>query len=147
MSSSIIFEGDVQIHLYGQNALIPVYLRDQVLASIIGVEGSELIVNEHRYETIEAIRNSSSNHYPDGFLKAFNQPAWAEIYYDPDKHGLEIDLYEASTETNMPILWMGTLENNSMPAYQVEWEILKTINESSTAFCALVKTQPVMVTT
>jgi hypothetical protein len=144
MTSSLVFEGDVQVHLYGQNALIPMYLRDQVLASIIGIEGSGLIVNDHRYETNEAVRTSSSNCYPDGFLKAFNRPAWAEIYYNPDTHGLEIDLYESSTEIHMPILWMGILENNLMPAYEVEWEILKTIDESNTAFCALVKTQPVM---
>jgi hypothetical protein len=146
MTSRLVFEGDVQVHLYGQNALIPIYVRDQELSSIIGMEGSELIVNEHRYETIEAVQNSSADGYPDGFLKAFNRAAWAEIYYDSDKHGLEIDLYESSTDLHMPILWMGILENNLMPAYEVEWEILKTIDESNTAFCALVKTQPVMVT-
>ncbi len=146
MTSSIIFEGDVQVHLYGQNALIPVYLHDQLLASVIGVESSELIVNEHRYETIQAIKNSLPNCYPDGFLKAFNQPARVEIRYEPKKHGLNVDLYETLAETDMPILWMGVLENNLMPAYEVEWEIFKPVDENNTAFCALVKTQPIPVT-
>jgi len=146
ISNYIIFDGDAQIHLYGQNALIPVYLHDQLLKSVIGVEGSELIVNEHRYETIQTIKNSLSNFYPNGFLEAFNQPARVEIRYEPNKHGLEIDLYETSTEMDMPILWMGILENNLMPAYEVEWEILKSVDENNTAFCALVKTQPVSLT-
>jgi len=148
MTSNIIFEGDVQVQLYGQNALIPVYLHDQLLASVIGVEGSELIVNEHRYETIQAMKNSLPNCYPDGFLEAFNQPARVEIRYEPNKDSLNIDLYETSTEIDMdiPILWMGVLENNLMPGYEVEWEILKPVDENNTAFCALVKTQPVLLT-
>ena len=145
MTTNIIFEGDVQVHLYGKNALIPIYLHDELLASVIGVEESKLLVNDHRYEPIQTIRSSSSNCYPNDFLKAFNQPAQAEIRYDPEKDSLEIDLYETSTETDMPILWMGVLENNLMPSYEVEWEILKPVDENNTAFCALVKTQPVLM--
>ena len=143
MTSNLIFEGDVQVHLYGQNALIPVYLHDQLFMSVIGIEGSQLIVNDHRYETIQALKNSLPNCYPDGFLKAFNRPARVEIRYEPDKEGLNVDLYEAPAEMDMPILWMGVLENNLMPNYEVEWEILKPVDENNTAFCALVKTQSI----
>ena len=146
MTSSLIFEGNVEVSLYGQNALIPVSLNDELLASVVGIEGSELTVNEHRSKTIQTIRNSSSGCYPDSFLQAFNQAAWAAIYYDPDRHGLGIDLFETSAKSEMPVLWMGTLENNLTRAYEVEWEIYKPIDENNTAFCALLKTQPVTAT-
>jgi hypothetical protein len=146
MSSSLIFDGDVQVYLYGQNALIPTSLTDQALAMVIGIETSDLIVNEHRYKIIQLIKNTSPDSYPDGFLQSFNRPARVEIQYEPNQKGLKIDLYdiETVTEDNIPILWMGVLENNRMPNYEVEWEVLKSIDGNNAAFCALVKTLPVL---
>jgi hypothetical protein len=144
MASSLIFEGNVQVHLYGQNALIPSSLHDQLLTAVIGAEGSELIVNEHRTRTIQAIKSALPNGYPDGFLGAFNEQAWAEIFYEPNRKALSIDLYDTSNEVNIPILWMGVLKDNLMPNYEVEWEVLKPVDDSNTAFCALLRTQPVL---
>jgi hypothetical protein len=146
MSSSLIFAGNVQVHLFGKNALIPISLDDQLLVSVIGFEESELLVNEQRDQTIRAIKSSLLDGYPHNFLQAFNQQARTEIYYEPNRDSLDIRLYEeeASIDVDIPILWMGVLENNLMPSYEVEWEVLKPIDENNTAFCALVKTQSIL---
>lgn len=142
--SNIIFQGNVQVQLYGHNALAPLSLQDQVLTCAIGAESSELIITEHRNETIQIIKRASPN-YPHKFIEVFNKLAWVEIRYTPHNKKLEIDLFEASKEImETPILWMGMLGNNLMPAYEVEWEVLKTVDENNIAFCALVKTQPVL---
>jgi hypothetical protein len=144
MASDLIFQGNTRIHLYGRNALIPISLTNQVLTMVIGTETSDLTVNEHRYSIIQVIKKSHPDCYPNGFLQAFNQPAHIEISYKASKESLQIDLYDKETyaEDNQLILWMGVLDDNLMPNYEVEWEVLKPIDRTRTAVCALVKTLP-----
>jgi hypothetical protein len=134
----LIFQGDVKISLFGQNALLPLSICDEVLTSVLGSEDSNFFINEHRQNTIQMLRNLSTNEGLDGFPRVFNQSAWAEIRYTPDTQGLEIDLYDATHETRAPILWMGVLNDNIMPAYKTNWEIFKSLDENNTAFCAFV---------
>lgn len=146
MASDLIFRGNARVHLYGRNALIPTSLTNQILALSIGIETSDLIVNEHRYNIIQLIKSTPPDCYPNGFLRAFNRSAQVEIWYETSKESLKIDLYDIGSfvEENESILWLGVLEDNFMPNYEVEWEVLRPIDENNTAFCALVKTLPVM---
>ena len=146
MASDLIFQGNARVHLYGRNALIPTSLTNQVLTMVIGAETSDLTVYEHRYSIIQLIKNTPPGCYPNGFLQIFNQPAHIEISFEVIKESLQVDLYDIETfaEDNQLILWMGVLEDNLMPNYEVEWEVLKPIDRTSTAVCALVKTLPVI---
>ena len=141
MKQHIIFQGDAQILLYGNNALVPLSLSKQSLISAIGFENSELIVNEHREHTIQSLENTSNSHIPDNFTEIFNRPARVEVSYIPNNHSLTINLFKALGDTNLPILWMGVLENNVMPAYEIDWEIFKPVDENNMAFCALISNQ------
>lgn len=142
--SNLIFLGNAQVQLFGRNALIPLSLQYQSLTCSIGAENTELRITEHRKGTIEALISAAPN-YPENFLEVFNTPARVEIRYTPLNEKVEIDLFDVSDgTTEIPILWFGVLEDNLMPGYEVEWEVLKSVDENNTAFCALVKTHSII---
>ena len=138
---SVLFEGTARVYLQGRNALLPLTStenNDQI-QYFIGNESTNLVIRDHRNSTIqeayEAIRLRNQN----GFAKLFNQYAIIKINYDENNNHMEIDLLEeAPPLINGPVLWMGILENNVMPGYDVEWEVFKPIDENNTAFIAFI---------
>ena len=142
MADQIIYSGHVQIYLQGKNALVPLTLNDDQLTCAIGSDKTDLIVHDHREKPIQVVQQAMPGTYPLGFANAFNQSAWAEVRYTPIEDGLDIRLFEPTESKETPILWMGILDRNTMPAYMVEWEIFKLLNDQGIAFCALILAQP-----
>ena len=138
----IIYQGTVRVYLQGKNALMPISLEASTNGNIsyyIGNKSTDLVLSDHRPETVAEARQILRTSYQNGFAKHFNQHAQAEIRYDESTERIKIDLHSISAEPEeCPVLWMGTLEDNMMPGYQVEWEIFRELGPTETAFVALI---------
>jgi hypothetical protein len=141
MDNDLIFQGSVAIYLQGDNALEPTA---HPLANeahyFIGSEQTNLLVHDFRHEPIQAAQNALAGEDVRGFANIFNQPAWAVIRYQEQEESLDIELHEVTEGELAPILWLGILEHNEMPANPIIWEVLKPIGRMRTAFAALVPT-------
>jgi hypothetical protein len=138
----IIYQGNVRVYLQGRNALtliLPETPSSGYISYYIGDTNTNFVLCDHRPETVAEARQVLQTQYQNGFAKHFNQYAKAEIRYDEDVRHMKIDLHTIETQPEKcPVLWMGILENNLMPGFQVEWEIFKPIDESNTAFVAFI---------
>jgi hypothetical protein len=135
-----IFQGNVRIYLQGENALCPMITNAQEAHYRIGQENTEFIIHDYRREPVLAAQKAISTQYQNGFSNTFNQQSWAEVRYEPTGQKIEIDLrepVEATTEKT-PLLWFGVLDDNRMPAYEVDWEVFKPLT-GGTAFVSLVR--------
>jgi hypothetical protein len=135
----LIFDGNVSLYLYGNGALKPIgAIANNISSYYIGGVQSNLIIHDHRPEVVSAAQLVLGGHVEINFADVFNQDARAEIRYQVESDAMEIDLYEGSSGVQLPILWIGVLDNNRMPAYKVEWEVFKALEPNRTAFAALV---------
>jgi len=139
----ILYKGAADIYLQGQNALFPVIdttNKSQEIRYYIGDASTEFSIRDFRKKPVveanEAIRLS----YQNGFAKTFNQQAWVEIRYEPSSEKIEIELSDLSelSKDKLPLLWMGVLDDNTMPAYEVDWEVFKPL-AGSTAFVSFIR--------
>ena len=134
-----IFQGNVRVYLQGKNALCPIIANGQEVHYHIGQKSTDLIIYDHRKEPIIAAQEAISTHYQNGFSNTFNQQAWADIFYEQTNEKLEIVLRDPHEriDPRSPILWLGVLEDNIMPDYEVEWEVFKPLDSGQTAFVSL----------
>jgi hypothetical protein len=138
-NKQIIFDGNVSLCLYGKGALMSTGNSTEDKSSYyIGGIQSNLIIHDHRPEVVSASQLVLDGHSEINFANIFNQEARAQIRFEDENDAMEIDLFEGSSGARLPILWVGVLENNRMPAYKVEWEIFKALEPNRTAFAALV---------
>jgi hypothetical protein len=139
MTGKYIFQGNVRVYLEGQNALCPTVTTDQEMHYHIGQENTELIIRDYRAKPILAAQKAISTQYQNGFSNTFNEQAWAEICYEQADEKLEIVLRDPDkkTDARSPLLWLGVLEDNIMPDYDVEWEVFKSLDNGQTAFVSL----------
>ncbi len=136
-----LFEGPVRVYLQGQNALclkVPSLL-DQGVLYHIGQENTELSIHDFRSQPVKSAKEAIIKQYQNGFASTFNQHAWAQIRYDHSTEKIEIDLRDLHEPSNSeyPLLWLGILEDNIMPDYDVEWEVFKPLDSGQTAFVSL----------
>lgn len=140
--SDVFFQGNVQIHLQGNEALLPVEtLQKNRITYYIGDQDTALLVRDYRQAPIHAAHLAISGKDGKDFARIFNQPAYAKICIsgENEEENIEIDLLPASDEKNMPVLWMGILNEPQIPAYKVDWEFLKPLDEDKVAFAILVR--------
>jgi len=140
---NVLYRGNVQIHLQGQRALLPVasQAEDQV-AYFIGSKKSKLLIRDFREEPILAAQRAPAGIEAAEFAVAFNQPAYAEVSVaangsEPEK--VEINLRPAEKEEDFPVLWLGVKNDMLMPMLDIEWEILRPISSRKIAFTAMVR--------
>jgi hypothetical protein len=134
----VIFQGNVNLYLQGDSALLPLVLEDSQMISVIGAEDTDIVLRDYRKKPIQAAKKLREGFQNINFAKAFNQPGWAEVRYDGYNECLEIDIYEDRSPVKFPILWMGVIENGLLPAYKVMWEVYKPLPNNRTAFAALI---------
>lgn len=142
-NENLLYQGDVQIHLQGQHALLPIEpdRRDQV-ACFIGSKKSKLLIRDFREEAILAAQRAPSGIEGAEFAVAFNQPAYVEVAIakngsEPEK--VEINLRPANDSDDIPVLWLGVKNDLLMPMLDIEWEILRPITSKKVAFTAMVR--------
>lgn len=136
---TIVYQGQAQIYLQGQNALLatPPETADE-MRYFIGGEQTNLVIRDFRPKVILEAHEAIRRQYQNGFAKVFSQRAYVEVRYDSEKESMEIQLYDSDNQgSRVPTLWAGVLENNTMPGYQVDWEIFKKVSKEQTAFVAM----------
>ncbi len=138
-----LYRGNVQIHLQGQNALLPIHSnREDQITCFIGSRKSKLIIRDFREEPILAAHHAPSGIEGSEFAVAFNQPAYAEVSVtekgsEPEK--VEINLRTAEKNDDFPVLWLGVKNDLLMPMLDIEWEIMRPISVEKVAFTAMVR--------
>lgn len=137
------FQGDVQIYLQGQNALIPFgeICKDQ-MTYFIGSKRSGIIIRDFRQNPILAAQRALSGLDGTEFADIFNQPAYAEIFFSDEINKIEIieiNLYPTTKKGDFPVLWIGVIDDLLMPILDTEWELLRPISSKKVAFAAMVE--------
>jgi hypothetical protein len=138
-----LYQGNVQIHLQGQRALLPIDSnREDQVTYFIGSKKSKLLIRDFREEPILAAHRAPAGIEGAEFAVAFNQPAYAEVSVvengsEPEK--VEINLRPAKDNDDIPVLWMGVKNDLLMPMLDIEWEILRPISAKKIAFTAMVR--------
>ena len=142
-TANYLYRGNVQIHLQGPHALLPVHTdREDQITCFIGSRKSKLIIRDHRQQPVRAARNTPSGLEGSEFAKAFNQPAYAEVTViekDSETQKIEINLRATKKDKNYPVLWLGVKNDSLMPMLDIEWEIMRPISVEKVAFTAMVR--------
>ena len=125
------------MYLEGKKALLPLIVDSPDAHSyFIGSKKTKLIIKDYRRDPNLAAQQVLSGNKELDFADVFNKPAWVEVHEVDDY--LEIRLYEVLTQGDFPILWLGVNRDGKMPVHKLEWEILRPVRKSVTAFAALV---------
>jgi hypothetical protein len=140
---SVLYRGNVQIYLQGENALLPVdSTRGDQAAYFIGSKKSRLLIRDFRKKPIRLAHRASSGIEGAEFADAFNQPAYAEVSIADKGNGaekIEINLRPTKEHEDFPVLWLGVKNDMLMPMLDIEWEILRPISSKKIAFTAMVR--------
>ena len=136
-----LYRGNVQIHLQGQNALLPIRSQHgDHIACFIGSRKSQLIIRDFRQEPVLAAQYTPAGIEGSEFAQAFNQPAYAEVSLaEKEPQKVEISLHSAEGQDDCPVLWLGVKNDLLMPMLDIEWEIMRPINADKVAFTAMVR--------
>lgn len=136
-----LYRGNVQIHLQGQNALLPIRSQhEDHIVCFIGSRQSKLIIRDFRQEPVLAAQHTPAGIEGSEFAEAFNQPAYAEVSLaEKEPQKVEISLHTAETHDDFPVLWLGVKNDLLMPMLDIEWEIMRPINAEKVAFTAMVR--------
>jgi hypothetical protein len=136
-----LYRGNVQIHLQGQNALLPIRSnREDHIICFIGSKKSKLIIRDYREEPVLAAHQTPSGIDGSEFAMAFNQPAYAEVSLaEKEPQKVEINLRAAKNDDDFPVLWLGVKDDALMPMLDIEWEIMRPISMEQVAFTAMVR--------
>jgi len=137
----ILFKGTAQIYLQGKNALCPFegQKSSNTMYYYIGQENTNFLIHDFRTKPVIAAKNVLKTNYQNGFADTFNQPSWVEIKYEHSSRKVEIELHDTEENIGLPLLWLGILEDNIMPSYEVEWEVFNSLDTGQTAFVSLIR--------
>jgi hypothetical protein len=142
-NKTILFRGNVQVELQGQNALIPVgEITPNKMTYYVGSKRSKILVMDYRQNPILAAQQVLSGLDGEIFADIFNQTAYIEIMgadHAPDFEEIEIHLYPISQNGEFPVFWFGIIDDLKMPNVDAEWEILRPISLKKIAFATLIK--------
>jgi hypothetical protein len=143
LNDNVLYRGNVQIHLQGQRALLPIDSnREDQVTCFIGSRKSKLLIRDFREEPILAAQRAPAGLEAAEFAVAFNQPAYAEVSVTPngsEPEKVEINLRPAEDSEDIPVLWLGVKNDLLMPMLDIEWEILRPISSKKIAFTAMVR--------
>ena len=140
---NFLYRGNVQIHLQGQNALLPINVnREDQVTCFIGSKKSRLLIRDFREEPVLAVHRAPAGVKGSEFAVAFNQPAYAEVSVtsrEADSDKIEIHLRPVNQNEDLPVLWLGVKNDSLMPMLDIEWEIMRPISVEKVAFTAMVR--------
>ena len=143
LNENVLYRGNVQIHLQGPRALLPVdSTYEGQIAYFIGSKKSKLLIRDFREEPILAAQRNPAGIEGVDFTVAFNQPAYAEVAMEAlgeEPERVEIHLRPAKDNDDIPVLWLGVKNDLLMPMLDIEWEIMRPISSKKIAFTAMVR--------
>jgi hypothetical protein len=133
-----IFQGNTNVYLQGMKALKALQVSPTERVSFaIGTERSNIFVKDVRKNTLSAVEQILSGNDTIDFADIFNMPAWVEILERND--AIQIDMSECPSQGDFPTLWLGVIRNGRMPVHNVSWEVLKPVENNTTAFAAIAR--------
>ncbi len=142
-NENVLYRGNVQIHLQGPRALLPVESnQENEIAYFIGSKKSKLLIRDFREKPIHAAQSGPLGIDGADFTVAFNQPAYAEVAMEAlgeEPERVEIHLRPAEENKDSPVLWLGVKNDALMPMLDIEWEIMRPIGSKKIAFTAMVR--------
>jgi hypothetical protein len=133
---SNLFEGQVHVYLEGQKVLELTSVTEDEMIYYLGSKHTNLIIKDFRREPNFAARQILDGNDEVSFADTFNQPAKIKIQDFQGK--VEITMLECKTNQELPTLWMGVIRDGTMPVHRIDWEVLRPVDQFSTAFAALV---------
>ncbi|RPJ20485.1 MAG: hypothetical protein EHM33_28350, partial [Chloroflexi bacterium] len=143
LNENVLYRGNVQIHLQGQRALLPIgSTHEDQVTYFIGSKKSKLLIRDFREEPILAAQRNPAGIEGVDFTVAFNQPAYAEVAMEAlgeEPERVEIHLRPAKDNDDIPVLWLGVKNDLLMPMLDIEWEIMRPISSKKIAFTAMVR--------
>lgn len=132
----ILFQGNANIYLQGENALTPIRTTCDKITYYIGDRKTRLLVRDFRHEPVNAAHMILRGKKDLEFADSFNQAANVKVILK-DQKKVEINLHDVEDNGDYPTLWLGVLNDNLMPNYDTEWEFLRPVNDQSTAIAVL----------
>ncbi|HLO13634.1 MAG TPA: hypothetical protein VK206_02320 [Anaerolineales bacterium] len=143
LEENVLYRGNVQIYLQGENALLPVdSTRQDQAAYFIGSKKSKLLIRDFRKKPIRAAHRAPAGIDGAEFADAFNQPAYIEVSIaekGKELEKIEINLRPTDISDDFPVLWLGVKNDLLMPMLDIEWEIMRPISSKKIAFTAMVR--------
>jgi hypothetical protein len=138
---TLLFSGNTQVHLEGQEALTMMKTKstDQLIYSV-GSPKSSIQVHDFRRDVSEAARNALAGKDVEQFMHLFNQPAWIAVHLSSESTDIEMHKLwskDSITFREFPTLWLGVIEENRALQDPLEWEILEPVGKSRIAYAAL----------
>jgi len=133
-----LLNSPVQVYLQGSNALIPIEKTDEYISYWIGSDSTQMKIVDYRKIPLKAVNRLIAGENGFEFFDYFNLPAHANVVLDSDER-IEIELQDNNTKEDFPTLWLGVLNDNMMPNYNVLWEFLRPVSTESTAILVLLE--------
>ncbi|MCA1954043.1 MAG: hypothetical protein LDL12_02735 [Anaerolinea sp.] len=135
---SLQFCGPTQIYLQGKAVLQPIdWQNDDFITYFLGDEQSRITITDHRPFVNRQAQFAIQGMGQADFLNVFCQPALVTI----DSDGQETNVVIEDTDdfvAKEPILWMGVLEDNLLPANPLTWLHFEETKDHRIAFVGLV---------
>lgn len=136
--SELIFRGNAQIYLQGQDALEPIdFSLDGCMVYYIGSVESGIKVEDFRFEPNHKAKQAILTLDDTDFADVFNLPANVEIFDCGDL--IEIRLRDGIAFDEDPMLWLGVWNENEIGNYSILWEEIKRINNDKFAFALVLE--------
>jgi hypothetical protein len=134
-----LFQGHVNVYLQGKKALAPFgKLGRDLIRYYVGNSNTRITVRDHRKGPVNAVHQILSGDRNLKFSEQFNQPA--SITIKRHSRGITVELHDGENqETSDAILWLGVFNDGKMPVHRITWHVFKPVNETSTAFIAIVE--------
>ena len=140
-----IFQGHAHVFAYGLNALVPVgELCEKEITYFVGAKKSKLRIRDYRQNPPMAVTQGSLSFGGKEFADYFNKPAYVEVMIYTDDKGdetVEAKLFPTSENMNLPTLWFGVYDDQTIPILNLEWEFLRPISMEEVAF--MIKIPPI----
>jgi hypothetical protein len=137
MPKSSNLKVNTKVYLQGLKALKACKFEpSEEVSFVVGSDQSNIIVQDNRKNTLDAVEQILSGDKTVDFAEAFNLPAQVEI--DDSEEVVQIKMSECPSKGYSQTLWLGVIRNQRMPVHEVAWEILRPLEKNATAFAAIV---------
>ena len=135
VETPLIYKGNANIYLQGLGALEPITTQSNLMEYFVAYPESKILVRDFRKNVAE-LANKILEGDNANFPEIFSQPAWIEIRSTKD--AAEILIKDGINENHEKTLWLGVIRDSKMSVQDVDWEIIKSVNDNEFAFAALV---------
>ncbi len=138
MDAPMLFSGFAQVYIEGKGALSPFsWSSSDEVIYFLGSPASQYKIIDRRIEVNEMAVNAINNGGLGWSPQKFCKPCY--IVISKDRDGLTIQLQNLFDGQNeFPVIWMGIMEGDSLPAQPVVWLQYMDIEDGKAAFVGVI---------